>query len=144
MSRLAFVLLFCAGWLLAQQATEAERKRSAQKAFAGTWKGECADGKDFVIVTLVQNEAEAGQLEGTIRLANMRGGDDGRCQIVVDPPSEKHALKITGARVQGSTLTFQGSKRMEFEMTVDGAEKARLKFLGTASEENPWALKRTK
>lgn len=127
---------------VAQQSADAERDRNTQRSFVGTWKGVCADGKDFIIVTLVQTEA--GNLEGSIRLANMRGGDDGHCQTVVDPPSDEHALKVTDARLQGSTLAFKGSKRMEFEMTTQGTQDARLKFLGTASEDNPWPLKRTK
>ena len=87
--------------------------QGALKPFLGTWTGVCADGKDFVIVTLIQ--IEGGSLEGTVRLANMRGGDDGHCATVVDPPSDKHALSVTDAKLKGSTLTFKGSKRMEFE-----------------------------
>lgn len=108
----------------------------------GTWKGVCADGRDFVILRLTQ--AEGAGLEGTIRLANVRGGDDGDCATVVDPLSEKHALTVTDAKLSGSTLTFKGSKRMEFEMSVQAGDNARLKFIGKASEDNPWKLKRTK
>ena len=74
----------------------------------------------------------------------VRPGDDGACVTVVDPPSEKHELTVTDARLGGSTLTFKGSKRMEFEMSVQAADNARLKFIGTAVEDNPWKLKRTK
>jgi len=74
----------------------------------------------------------------------MRGGDDGACATVVDPPSERHALTVTDAKLNGSVLTFRGSKRMEFEMSVEAGDNAALKFIGTASEDNPWKLKRTK
>jgi hypothetical protein len=126
---------------LPQQRQSDSGDQGALRPFLGTWKGVCADGKAFVIVTLAQ---EGGSLEGSVRLANMRGGDDGQCTTVVDPPSDKHSLSVTDAKLTGPTLTFKGSKRMEFEMTVQGSETARLKFIGTASEDNPWELKRAR
>jgi len=110
------------------------------KPFLGLWKGVCADGKDFVIVALTQSDD--GALGGTIRLANMRGGEDGQCATVVDPPSEEHALRVSEGKIIGATLLFRGAKRREFEMTVTDAGKAKLIFTGTASEENPWKLER--
>jgi hypothetical protein len=135
-----FLAFSCVTPLLSQ----AERRDTggSVKRFVGTWKGVCADGKDFVVLTLTQTGGAS--LEGSIRLANMRGGDDGACATVVDPPSERHALTVTDAKLNGSILTFRGSKRMEFEMSVEAGDNAALKFIGTASEDNPWKLKRTK
>ena len=137
-----FLALSCVALLPSQERPSTGAQVGSPRQFVGTWKGVCADGKDFVILTFTQ--AEGASLEGTIRLANMRGGDDGSCVTVVDPPSEKHELTVTDARLNGSTLTFKGSKRMEFEMSVQAGDNARLKFIGTASEDNPWKLKRTK
>jgi hypothetical protein len=130
---------FSAPLLLPQ---ESKGSASSLKPYLGSWKGVCADGKDFVIVVL--DQAEDGRIGGTIRLANMRGGEDGRCAIVVDPPDDKHALKVSDGKLTGSALRLNGPRSMEFEMTVTSADAARLKFLGTASEENPWELKRAK
>ncbi len=110
--------------------------------FLGSWRGVCADGKDFILVVLLQTAD--GNLGGSVRLANMRGGDDGRCVTVIDPPSEKHALKVGEGRLKGGVLQFTGSKKLEFEMAAAGASTARLSLLGTASEENPWELRRDK
>ncbi len=137
MTKLMLALLGC---ICAIAQTAEPPNRPSPKAFAGTWKGTCAEGKDFVIVTLAHTEA--GNWEGAVQLANMRGGEDGQC--VVDPPSERHALKISDARLQGAVLSFRGSSRMEFEMTLPAPAKARLKFLGTASEDSPWELQRTR
>ena len=109
-------------------------------SFIGTWKGVCADGKEFVILTLNQNGADIG---GTISLANMTG-EDGQCAMVVNPPSPEHAMRISDARLEGTVLAFKGSPRAEFEMTVSGPEGARLKFLGTPVEDKPWDLKKAK
>lgn len=119
---------------------DSEPAAGSLKPFLGLWKGVCADGKDFVIVALEQGDD--GALGGTIRIANMRGGEDGQCTTVVDPPSEKHALKVSGGKIIGPALRFQGAKRLEFEMTVLDAGTAKLIFVGTASEENPWKLER--
>jgi hypothetical protein len=139
---LVFLALSCIARLPSQERPSTGAGSGSLRAFVGTWKGVCADGKDFVILTFTQ--VEGASLEGIIRLANMRGGDDGACATVADPPSEKHALTVTDAKLSGSTLTFKGSKRMEFEMSVQAGDNARLKFIGTASEDNPWKLKRTK
>ncbi|MBX9603886.1 MAG: hypothetical protein K2X35_22960 [Bryobacteraceae bacterium] len=141
-SPLVFLGLSCVALLPSQERPSSGAGSGSFRPFVGTWKGVCADGKDFVILTFTQ--VEGAGLEGTVRLANMRGGDDGDCATVVDPPSEKHALTVTDTKLSGSTLTFKGSKRMEFEMSVQTADNARLKFIGTASEDNPWKLKRTK
>lgn len=138
------LLVFFALISMAPMASQ-ERQRpgsndGAAKAFLGTWKGVCADGKDFVIVTFAQ--LEGGSLGGTVRLANMRGGDDGQCATVVDPPSDKHALAITDAKLSGSEVTFRGGKRTEFAMSLQRGNDALLRFIGTASEDNPWKLKR--
>jgi hypothetical protein len=140
---LVFLTLGCVEPLLSQERRSAGSDGGGSwKPFLGTWKGVCADGKDFVIVAFTQGGG--GSLEGTVRLANMRGGDDGHCATVVDPPSDKHALIVTDAKLSGSTLAFRGSKRMEFEMSVQTADDALLKFIGTASEDNPWKLRRAR
>ena len=112
------------------------------QAFLGSWRAVCADGKDFVIVVLEQN-ADA-SMGGSVQLANMSGGDDGSCAMVIDPPSEKHALKVGDGRLEGGVLQFTGSRKLHFEMSVTGASAARLSVIGTASEERPWELRRSK
>ena len=107
--------------------------------FAGAWKGFCADGKAFVILNLNQAGSDIG---GTISLGNFQGGE-GQCSRVVDGPSEAHAMKVTDAQLHGAVLAFKGRGGAEFEMTIAGAEGARLKFLGTPVEESPWELKRS-
>jgi hypothetical protein len=123
-----------------QMAQEGGREGASLKSFAGTWRGICADSKEFVVLTISQNGAD---LEGTVRLANMQG-EDGQCSTVVDPPSAEHAMKISDARLRGTVLAFKGSQHAEFEMTLVGADGARLKFLGTPVEDTPWELKRAK
>ena len=141
-SHLVFFATSGVALLRSQERPSTGASNGALRPFVGTWTGVCADGNDFVVLTLTQ--VEGGGIGGTIRLANMRGGDDGACTTVVDPPSEKHALTVTDAKLSGSTLIFRGSKRMEFEMSVQTDDNARFKFIGTASEDNPWKLKRTK
>lgn len=137
---LVFLTVSCALPLASQGRQSFSSNERALKAFLGTWKGVCADGKDFVVVTFTQ--LEGGTLGGSVRLANMRGGDDGQCATVVDPPSDKHALAITDAKLSGSELTFRGAKRTEFAMILQKGNDALLKFIGTASEDSPWKLKR--
>jgi len=123
-----------------QLAQESRRDDSSLRSFVGTWKGVCADGKEFVVLTLNQNGAG---IEGTVSLANMQG-EGGQCATVVNPPSEEHAMKVSDAQLRGTALAFKGSPRAEFEMTIAGSEGARLKFLGTPVEDKPWELKRVK
>jgi len=104
--------------------------------FAGTWKGICQDGNPFVILTIRVN---GGTLAGDISIANMQGGN-GQCATVTDPPTAEHAMKIDGAKVQGSIFSFQGSAKARFEMSLVDAQTARLKFLGTPVEDTPWKL----
>lgn len=137
---LVLLTVSCALPLAPQGQQGSSTNDGALKAFLGTWKGACGDGKDFVVVTFTQ--LEGGSLGGSVQLANMRGGDDGQCATVVDPPSDKHALTITDAKLGGSELTFRGAKRMEFAMSLQKGNDARLRFIGTASEDNPWKLKR--
>jgi hypothetical protein len=59
-----------------------------------------------------------------------------------ESPSEEHEMKISDVRWLGTVLSFKGSQHAEFEMTIVGAEGARLKFLGTQVGDKPWALKR--
>jgi len=121
-----------------QWAQERGQDGSSLKPFAGTWKGTCADGKEFVVLTLNWDGTGLG---GTIRLANMHG-DGGQCATVVDPPSPEHAMKISDVQLRGKALGFRGSANAEFEMTLAGADRARLKFMGTPVEDNPWELKK--
>jgi hypothetical protein len=108
--------------------------------FAGAWKGVCADGKEFVVLTLKEGGSGIG---GTISLGNFQG-QEGQCASVVNPPSDEHAMQVTDAHLQGAVLAFKGASGSQFEMTVAGADGARLKFLGTPVENNPWDLKRAK
>jgi hypothetical protein len=123
-----------------QMAQEKGRDRAPLSSFVGTWKGVCADGKEFVVVTLNQNGAD---ISGTVSLGNMQG-EDGQCATVVNPPSPQHAMKISDAQLRGTLLAFKGSQRAEFEMTIVDTESARLKFLRTPVEEKPWELKKAK
>jgi hypothetical protein len=110
------------------------------RRFAGVWKGVCADGKDFVVLTLRPSGAD---LSGTVSIANMHG-EDGQCATVIEPPTEEHAMKVSGVRLRGDVLAFQGSANAGFEMTTTGSDGARLKFLGTPVEDKPWELKRVR
>src|SRR5260370_3522016 len=81
-----------------QMAQERGRDGASLRSFVGTWKGVCADGKEFVVLTLSQSGTDIG---GTIRLANMHG-EDGQCATVVNPPSEEHAMRISDAQLRGT------------------------------------------
>ncbi len=141
---LAFSLPFLLTVLFVQPtrhlAQESARDGTSLRSFVGTWRGVCADGKEFVVLTLNQDGADIG---GTVSLANMKG-EDGQCATVVNPPSEEHAMKISDAQLRGTVLAFKGSQRAVFEMTIAGTEGARLKFLRTPVEDKPWELKRVK
>jgi hypothetical protein len=122
-------------WTQLAQKNEADAGLSS---FAGTWRGICQDGNPFVILSF---KVTGSELVGDIRIANM-SGDSGQCTRVVNPPSPQHAMKVTGARLEGKTLSFQGSPTAQFEMSLEGAAGARLKFLGTPVEDTPWQLTR--
>jgi hypothetical protein len=123
-----------------QIAQERGRDGTSLTSFLGTWKGVCADGKEFVVLTLNQSGTDIG---GTVSLANMQG-EDGQCATVVDPPSGEHAMKVRDAQLRGTVLAFKGSQHAGFEMSLAGTEGVRLKFLGTPVEDKPWELKRAK
>jgi hypothetical protein len=112
---------------------------ASPSSFAGTWTGICQDGQPFVVLTL---KVSGQDLAGEIRMANM-SGDNGQCAAVVDPPSPEHAIKISGAKPEGKTLRFVGAQKLRFEMSLDGAQTATLKLIGTPVEETPWQLKRS-
>jgi hypothetical protein len=80
---------------------------------------------------------------GSISVGNFKG-PEGQCTNVVDSPSEEHAMKVTDAQSRSGVLAFKGARGAQFEMTLDGAEDAQLKFLGTPVEDNPWKLKRAR
>lgn len=93
--------------------TQLAQTRGADEALssvAWTWSGICQGGKPFVILSL---KVSGKDLIGEIRIANMTG-DNGQCASVIDPPSPQHAMKISGARVGGKTLSFQGSPNARF------------------------------
>jgi hypothetical protein len=106
-------------------------------SFSGTWRGTCLDGNVFVILNLKVTEKD---LAGDIGIANMNG-DNGQCNTVIDPPGPAHAMKITGAHLDGKTLSFQGSPQARFEMSLAGDQSAKLKFLAMPVEDSPWELK---
>jgi hypothetical protein len=76
---------------------------------------------------------------GDISIANMHG-ENGQCETIIDAPSPQHAMKISAARVEGGILSFQGSEKARFEMSISGAQTAKLKFLNTPVEDKPWQL----
>jgi len=117
----------------------AQGKRDAPPSlgsFAGRWKGICADGNEFLILTLSRNGTDIG---GTVSLADI-SGTEGQCATVVNPPSAEHSMKISEGKLQGAVLAFKGSERARFEMEIIGDGRARLKFLGTPVEDRPWEL----
>jgi hypothetical protein len=89
----------------------------ALSSFAGTWRGICHDGNPFVILSL---KVSGTNLTGDISMANMNG-DNGQSTTVIDPPSPQHAMKISGVKVGGKTLSFEGSPKARFEMSLAGA-----------------------
>jgi hypothetical protein len=119
----------------AQLAQDKEPDENAN-SFAGTWKGICQDGNPFVILNL---KISGKDVTGDIAIANMNG-DDGQCVSVIDPPTPEHAMKISDAKLEGKILSFQGSPKARFEMSLDGTQTAKLKFLGTPVEDTPWRL----
>lgn len=135
----SLALLVLAGYLLMQPQIQMAQDRSQESAFAGSWKGVCADRKPFVLLTV---RVTGSDVTGTISLANMKG-DEGQCEMVVDLPSPDQAMKITDAQLKAKVLVFKGSGRMQFEMSLVGADGAQLKFLGTPVENNPWKLTRS-
>ena len=139
---ISLTLFILAGILLLEPPAQMAQDRSQQdtlQAFAGTWNGICADGKPFVVLTL---RITGGDVTGTISLANIKG-DEGQCAGVVDPPNPNHAMKITDAQLNAKVLAFKGNQRAQFEMTLVGANGARLKFLDTPVENIPWELTRS-
>ena len=110
------------------------------KRFVGTWKGICADGAEFIVLKLSR---DGNELAGTVTIANMNGGN-GQCEAVNDPPTDEHAMKIRDVQIAGEDLAFKGSGQSSFEMSLVSHDEARLKFLGTPVEGNPWKLKRAK
>ena len=105
-------------------------------SFAGTWRGICQDGTPFVILSI---KVSGKDLVGDISIANMHG-ENGQCVKVIDPPTPQHAMKIIGAKLEGNVLSFQGSEKARFEMSLVSAESARLKLLKTPVEDTPWQL----
>jgi hypothetical protein len=122
-----------------QPVPERDRNGAALKQFVGTWKGFCADGKEFVV--LILKRAGTG-LGGTVSIGNFEG-PEGQCTKVADGPSEEHAMKVTDVQLQSAVLRFKGTRSAEFEMDIVDTQVARLKFLGTPVENNPWELKKS-
>ena len=140
-SKAFLIILFTAASTLQMENLAAQSDRSAKtevlRPFAGTWVGVCQDCKPFVVVTL---NVSASELVGSISMGNMKGAD-GQCAAVLDPPSPEHAMTIKDAKIdQNQILSFQGSPAARFEMALAGADKAKLKFLDTPVEDNPWEL----
>jgi hypothetical protein len=139
-ARLYFrILVPVAALAVALPRTQLAQKNGADvtlNSFTGTWRATCQDGNLFAILNL---KVSGSDLVGDISLANM-SGENGRCAKVIDPPSPQHAMKVTGARLEGTTLSFQGSSNARFEMSLAGARTAKLIFVGTPVEELPWLL----
>jgi hypothetical protein len=119
-------------------AQERRNNHPPLQSYAGAWKGSCADGKEFIEVTL---ESTASGLTGTISMGNFKG-DNGQCATVVSPPSPEHAMRVVDVKLQGAVLSFKGNRGPSFEMTLTDGGAAELKFLGTPVEDRPWVLKR--
>ena len=109
--------------------------------FAGTWRGECEDGRTFVVVALKQDGPQMG---GAVSMGNMHGDDEGACMLVLAPPVPEHARNVSDPTVKQNTLSFNGSKRpgtpTRFELTLLGNSEAQLKLLGSPVENHPWQL----
>jgi hypothetical protein len=79
----------------------------------------------YILPALPQALAQRGtglaNLVGDISMTNMNG-DNGQCATVIDP------------------LSFEGSPKAWFEMSLADAQTAKLKFLGTPVEDTPWQL----
>lgn len=110
--------------------------------FAGTWRGECQDGRTFVVVALKQ---EGAQMGGTVSIGNMHGDDEGACMLVLAAPVPEHAQNVSDSVVKQNTLSFNGGKRPDgtptrFELTLVGNSVAQLKLLGSPVENHPWQL----
>ena len=136
-------LLLCLTFLFLHAALPAAEETSGGdsfKPFIGTWKGICADGAEFIVLKLGPGGNE---LAGTVSIANM-SGPKGQCGAVIDAPTDEHAMKLHDVQLQGKSLAFKGAGQTAFEMNVVGDDDARLKFLGTPVEGNPWKLKRAK
>jgi hypothetical protein len=127
------LLLAALSWTIQAQNPGAD---ASLASFAGTWKGICQDGNPFVILSITLSGRD---LLGDISIANMHG-ENGQCETIIDAPSPQHAMKISGARVDGGILSFQGSEKARFEMSLSGAQAAKLKFLNTPVEDKPWQL----
>ena len=111
---------------------------------AGTWKGECQDGRTFVIVVL---NASGNDITGSVSIGEMHGDDEGACMLVKAPPVPVHAQTISQASADQSVLSFRGSARPDgsytkFEFRQTEQNKAELKLLGTPVEKHPWHLAR--
>ena len=135
-----FVCASLLGVLLFPMAQVAEQAAGAasKKSFLGTWKGTCADGKEFVVLKLSQS---GDQLAGSVSIANMNGAN-GQCAAVIDPPTDEHSMQIHDVQLQGKTVAFKASGTTAFEMYIVKGDEAKLKFLGTPVENNPWKLER--
>lgn len=131
-------LLFIFLFLCADSALISQTAQESHVLFSGTWKATCGDGKDFVILTLAQKDSS---LAGTISLGNTRG-PEGQCDTVVNPPDDQHRIDISNVKAHNDTVSFT-AKHMDFEMTITDADHAKLKFLGTPVEQEPWKLHRT-
>jgi hypothetical protein len=53
-------------------------------------------------------------------------------------------MKVSAAQLQGAALAFKAGEHAQFEMTITSPDSAKLKFLGTPVEKQPWELKRSK
>lgn len=114
-------------------------EKDARNAFVGTWEATCQDGNPFAVVTI---QKKGNELTGTISIGNMNGAN-GQCVAVLDPPSPDHAMTIRDARIEGKMLTFEGSAKAHFEMSLKSSSNASLKFFGTPAETSPWQLKKS-
>lgn len=136
-------LIFLLGLsVLSCSAAAQQANKDPLARFAGTWQGQCQDGRTFVVLAL---EPHGNQLDGTVSIGNMHGDDEGACMLVTAPPTPEHSQKISNAVADHNVLSFNGSKRPDgsptrFELTETAADKAELKLLDTPVEKHPWQL----
>jgi hypothetical protein len=140
--RVSFLIFLLGLTALYYSAAAQQPNQASLSQFAGTWQGQCQDGRTFVVLAV---QLRGNQLDGTVSIGNMHGDDEGACMLVTALPTPEHAQKISNVAANGNVLSFNGSKRPDgtptrFELTETAPDKAELKLLDTPVEKHPWLL----
>jgi len=93
--------------------------------FEGTWTLLCG-GKTAVFATF---KPDRHMLTGSIGIGNMRGDEPGNPIEVYDEPDEKHAWRITSARLESGVLRLEAGPNRKLEFKLTGKDTGRLTFL---------------